>query len=620
MRLERFRVTNFRSVIDSGWISCDDVTTLVGVNESGKSNILLALWKLNPASGGEIDALHDLPVTKLSDLRNKKAETFFIQAVFTLGKSATGINTDLESSFSADDELIISRNYEGQYNFSFENEPAKKKFETLQKPRKVKGAAEKPGIEYAELLRVFLNFIPTFIYYSNYGNLTSRIYLPHAVKWLNNESVPGVDIKEDQVRTIRVLFDYVNLKPKEILELGQDAEDIARNRRGNATPTEAEIRKAEADKEKRSLLLQSAGTKLTKEFRNWWKQGEYKFRFGADGDYFYIWVSDDKRPEEVDLSLRSTGLQWFLSFYIVFLMECKGDNESAILLLDEAGLTLHPLAQKNLATFFNRLSLVNQLINTTHSPFIVDSENIDRCRVVYTDNHGGTVVSEDLREGSGVIGEKSIFAVHAALGLSVSDVLLQGCQVVVVEGVSDQFYLNTMKNILIRDKCFAPQREIVFVPAGGAKGIQGISSIISSVNNELPFVVLDSDKAGEDFKKKLANGLYKDVTDRIVSVKEIIGIEKSEIEDLIPFEYIAKPVEKLLGVQDEDDEFEPQKGQPVIPQIEKYAEERGIKLETGWKVIVAKSFKKTLFGKKQKAVSEEYKKLWISLFERISEV
>ena len=76
----------------------------------------------------------------------------------------------------------------------------------------------------------------------------------------------------------------------------------------------------------------------------------------------------------------------------------------------------------------------------------------------------------------------------------------------------------------------------------------------------------------------------------------------------------------MLGVQDEDDEFEPQKGQPVIPQIEKYAEERGIKLETGWKVIVAKSFKKTLFGKKQKAVSEEYKKLWISLFERISEV
>lgn len=66
MKLDRFRVTHFRSIINSGWIDCDDVTTLVGINESGKSNVLLALWKLNPARGGQIDPLHDLPVTELS--------------------------------------------------------------------------------------------------------------------------------------------------------------------------------------------------------------------------------------------------------------------------------------------------------------------------------------------------------------------------------------------------------------------------------------------------------------------------------------------------------------------------------------------------------------------------
>ena len=49
MKLVRYCVMNFRSVKNSGWIDCDDVTTLVGVNESGKSNLLLALWKLNPA-------------------------------------------------------------------------------------------------------------------------------------------------------------------------------------------------------------------------------------------------------------------------------------------------------------------------------------------------------------------------------------------------------------------------------------------------------------------------------------------------------------------------------------------------------------------------------------------
>lgn len=74
MKLVRYCVMNFRSVKNSGWIDCDDVTTLVGVNESGKSNLLLALWKLNPARGGEIDILHDMPVSELSTLRNRKNE------------------------------------------------------------------------------------------------------------------------------------------------------------------------------------------------------------------------------------------------------------------------------------------------------------------------------------------------------------------------------------------------------------------------------------------------------------------------------------------------------------------------------------------------------------------
>ena len=43
MKLKKFRVTNFRSVLDSGWIDCDDVTSLAGINEAGKSNIILAL-------------------------------------------------------------------------------------------------------------------------------------------------------------------------------------------------------------------------------------------------------------------------------------------------------------------------------------------------------------------------------------------------------------------------------------------------------------------------------------------------------------------------------------------------------------------------------------------------
>ena len=67
MTLKRFRVMNFRSIMDSGWIDCDDVTSLVGINEAGKSNVILALWKLKPVRDGEIDTLHDMP-TKESQI------------------------------------------------------------------------------------------------------------------------------------------------------------------------------------------------------------------------------------------------------------------------------------------------------------------------------------------------------------------------------------------------------------------------------------------------------------------------------------------------------------------------------------------------------------------------
>jgi hypothetical protein len=122
-------------------------------------------------------------------------------------------------------------------------------------------------------------------------------------------------------------------------------------------PTEPEIAAIAEKKRERSILLQSAGTDLTTKFKQWWKQGNYRFRFEADGDHFRIWVSDDRRPEEIELESRSTGLQWFLSFYLVFLVESQGGaHQSAILLLDESGLSLHPLAQRDLAEFFNGLA------------------------------------------------------------------------------------------------------------------------------------------------------------------------------------------------------------------------------------------------------------------------
>ena len=617
MKLKKFKVTHFRSVIDSGWIECDEVTTLIGINESGKSNILLALWKLKPARGGKIDILHDLPVTELSDYDKQPEKISFIEAVFKLNDSIINLKDKLGLQFSQDDELHIKRWYNGHYTWKFSNENIQAKVISLaQDYIKENEPTDNPRFTHAKITEIIIGEIPAFVYYSNYGNLASKIYLPHAIKWLKNEKVEGITPNESQIRTIRVLFDYVGLQPEEIFEYGKDAIDISRATRRTDTPTKEEIQDAKSAKEKRALLLQSAGNKLTTEFRDWWKQGEYKFRFQADGDYFQIWISDDRRPEEVDLELRSTGLQWFLSFYLVFIVESKNENLGAILLLDEAGLTLHPLAQKDLSAFFNKLSETNQIINTTHSPFIIDTEYIDRCRVVYYDDKGHTVVSDNLRDGSGDIGEKSIYAVHAALGLTVSDVLFQGSQIVIVEGISDQYYLTTIKSVLISEGKIHPKRDILFTPAGGVKGVSGIASLISSRNNDLPFIILDADNSGTTFRKKLADGLYHDCEEKILSTKDYTSIQNSEIEDLIPYKLIEKTILNLFGVCDDDEEFEIDTDQPIVPQIENYSKLHQITLYKGWKVNLAKSFKRQIFNKKNIKIPEEYLKTWTALFEK----
>ena len=62
MKLVSFRVQNFRSISDSGDITVAKLTSLVGRNEAGKSNLLLALQTLNPPGGSTaLSAIKNFP-------------------------------------------------------------------------------------------------------------------------------------------------------------------------------------------------------------------------------------------------------------------------------------------------------------------------------------------------------------------------------------------------------------------------------------------------------------------------------------------------------------------------------------------------------------------------------
>lgn len=700
MTLKRFRVTNFRSVMDSGWIDCDDITTLVGINEAGKSNVILALWKLNPVRDGEIDLLHDMPTKEFSTWRSIPEEIVFISAEYELDSPLIEKIIELcHCDREAASIVNIKRRYDGKYIVSFPNykkiqdidsgiikdivDRANSQLEGLKEKTKAEtGIKDKVSASYKSILdyldgkesliaedinviekkypiniarsatseiypnientmlaiseafavfnpvnptlnpdarKLIIKEMPSFVYYSNYGNLDAQIYLPHAIKWLKGEKIDGIS-NDSKVRTLRVLFDFVKLDPQEVLELGKDPIRIIEDRYGNKVekkPTEDEIKAATDQKAERAILLNSASSDLTRKFKEWWKQGDYIFRFQADGEFFKIWVSDDKRPEEIELERRSTGLQWFLSFFLVFLVESQEAHKGAILLLDEAGLSLHPLAQRDLITFFDNLATTNQIIYTTHSPFLVDTSNIDRAKVVYSDQNGFTVVSSNLRASDDKLNEKSIYAVHAALGLSVSDILLQGCQPIIVEGPSDQNYLNAIKLYLIRNKKFLPNMEIVFMPSGGVRGVPGVVSIVSGKNNELPLVILDSDQSGKEAKKKLLSGIYQASTEKIIEVSEFACVENSEIEDLMPINLMKRQLDRLFRDVEDEDIFDVlSENEAIIPQIEMFAQNYNIELSKGWKVDLSRSVKQQLL--KAKSIPESYIEKWVQLFNKFN--
>lgn len=699
MKLLRFRVTEFRSVGDSGWIECDDVTTLVGVNEAGKSNLLLALWKLNPAKGGGIDLLRDLPKKRYAELRDVHPKPHFIQADFEV----TGqLLKKLQSSTHAEEEELcvarVFKDYSGACYVSFPNAKSNvsqssstireivsnaiRSIENLSESGKTELGIKEESIQvlnsclafmgdkdelsivdltnlvglmtinakemtsskirpvfnnakgelekYVSYLdrpspntseeagKLVLSEIPSFVYYSNYGNLDSEIYLPYVIESLQRTDLTGV--AEAKARTLRVLFDFVHLNPSEILELGKEPEP-QKNQQGQiiAPITKEQIDQTAAKKTERDVLLQSASADLTSRFKEWWKQGNYIFDFRADGNYFRIWVSDDLRPEKVELEGRSTGLQWFLSFFLVFLVESKDAHKGAILLLDEAGLSLHPLAQRDLATFFENLAGTNQILHTTHSPFLIDTSHIDRVKLVYVNEEGYTVASNDLRAASQLKQPRSIYAVHAALGLSVSDVMLQGCYPVIVEGPSDQYYLSAIKNYLISEKLISPKEEMVFIPSGGVKGVEGIASIVSAKEEQMPVVFLDSDSSGRDFKAKLMRNLYKGLDNLVHEVREVRDMENAEIEDLIPYVMIQSEIRKLfrdVEVEDFDEDVNP--SIPLVPQIQAFATKHKVNLPTGWKVDTARAAKQRLLRQRDRVLSPEYISFWTALFERLT--
>lgn len=85
-----------------------------------------------------------------------------------------------------------------------------------------------------------------------------------------------------------------------------------------------------------------------------------------------IRVRDRKNMVSMPLGNRSRGFCWFFSFWVWFKAIQKENAGPLVLLLDEPGLNLHASAQKDFMYLMKDIAKQNQIIFTTHSPYMLE--------------------------------------------------------------------------------------------------------------------------------------------------------------------------------------------------------------------------------------------------------
>ena len=583
MKLIKYRIKNYKTIDDTGWIDIDDIGCLVGVNESGKTNIITALLKLNPVDiTVRINALQDYPRSNYSRDKEHIEQIEFIEAIFELNNQTTS-----ESEEKASYRYIkVTKTYDETIHYYALQDIDNVEDRTME----IENISEE---------------IPNFIYYASYASLDSELHLPTIINSLSRKEEMSEKSK-NKAKTLKVVFDYIKLKPEEILELGKESSY-------GMTKKESVINEELEKKKERKVLLDSAANQLTRDFKEWWKQGNYIFDFSIDGDYFRILVSDKIRSDKIELESRSSGLQWFFSFFLIFMSEADHEHKNTIILLDEPGHTLHPLAQKDLSLFFNELSKKNQLIYTTHSPFLVDAMNITQTKVIYFEEDGITRVSDNLQINKNMA-KKSIYPINTAIGITVSDTMLIGCKPIIVEGRSDQIYMTYVKRLLMKLGEFSSTEELVFMPVDGTKNIKPVVSIITGRDNELPFVIVDNDTAGKEKKMSLEKNLYISEKDKVININEYVirEITEAEIEDFMDGLEIEECFNREFRFSEEFC-YNSEDKQSIVKQIEKFCSQNEYVLCPEWKVNIAKRY-----IQRNKVPSKEIIEKWKKLFEKIS--
>ena len=525
MKLTQARVINYRSIDDSSWVRVDDVTALVGKNESGKTAFLQAIRKINSISGEEDGfIIRDYP--RKGYIKYKKIHDQnpceVAQAEFKLNpEEISQIEANFGDGILASDKVIVSKNYKNERNwkinlaesvsqpsnvttFTQPSTPAPTSFQSaVQTVEDVSNVSERISEQFLE------KWLPKFVYFDNYSLMRGKI----SINELRQRSDNGGPF-DDADRTFLSLLTLSGVSLKD-LEKDLGYEDI-------------------------KVELESASITITDEIFEYWQQNrQLKVQFDVSqadprdpaplnqGKILHVRIENARHRVTVSFDERSKGFVWFFSFLSYFSHLEETESGDLVILLDEPGTALHAMAQKDFLRFMDeRLSPRCQVLYTTHSPFMIDLEKLHRIRLVQDMDGVGTVISDDPVHND----KETVFPLQMALGYQMAQTLFLSPHCLMVNSPSDLIYLQVLGDMVAAESGIRIDPRWVIIPVGST---DNLSTFVTLLGENYVSVAVMMDLTPTN-KEKIEAINRKNELDGENPVKwvQVTRVRDADIEDL----------------------------------------------------------------------------------------
>lgn len=578
MQLKKIRVTNYRSVEDSGEFTLEQVLCLVGKNEAGKTAILQALAGLNPHPATPIayNKEKDYPRRHLTDYNERhEEEATVIKTEWLLTDTELNDVTSALGPDSLSSNIVkISRRYgeaspswdlpinfkkvvdhllgDSKFNAAekaplqaagttddlrkaLENiaERTEKQNQLLEKLKKM------PGNNATGLVKGILEkCLPRFMYFSHYDRMEGQIRLDTFKAREAKQAQPSVTTGE------QVFVDFLEYA-------GTSLEEI------NSADTYEGL----------NARCEAASNKITAQLLEYWTQNpnleiEVRVTKAEPGDeapfnsgiIARARVKNNLHKVTVPFSERSAGFIWFFSFLVKF-SQVQKDGGSLVLLLDEPGLTLHGKAQADLLRYFDeQLAPDHQIIFSTHSPFMVPADKLMSVRIVedrILSPRPGIWTSEGtkVREDALATDRDTLFPLQGALGYEITQTLFVGKHTLLVEGPGDILFLQSLSSALGKRKRTVLDPRWTLCPAGGIDKIQPFVSLFSGAKLNIAALTDYAKTDQRKFDNLKKNKILED--DRLLSFAVLLDQEEADIEDIFSPNFYTSIVNKAFGLPKE---------------------------------------------------------------------